>query len=105
MSEPALYVYGVLPAPFDAASLNGAAGVGGNAVRLLTQGDLAALVSDVGATPVTRTRRNLLAHTAVLEQAMPNATVLPLRFGTVAPGAAARSAPHCAISTGAWNWA
>ena len=64
-------------------------GVGGGAVRLVAADDLAALVSDASASPVQRTRRNMLAHTAVLEQAMPYATVLPLRFGTVAPDEAA----------------
>ena len=87
MSGQSLYVYGVMTAP--AAGLQGCAGVGGEAVRLLPEGDLAALVSDTGTAPVQRTRRNMLAHTAVLEQAMPCEAVLPLRFGTVAPDATA----------------
>jgi len=51
--------------------------------------DVAVLVSPGEPAPVTRSRRNLLAHTGVLERAMPHATILPLRFGTVAPNEAA----------------
>lgn len=94
MSGQALYVYGVLAANAQAVGaqaggLGAGTGVGGGAVRLLQEEDLAVLVSDAAAAPVQRTRRNMLAHTAVLEQAMPHATVLPLRFGTVAPGESA----------------
>ncbi len=89
MSGQALYVYGVLPASAQGGSAACGTGVGGGAVRLLNADDLAVLVSDAAAAPVQRTRRNMLAHTAVLEQAMPHATVLPLRFGTVAPDEAA----------------
>lgn len=92
MSDQALYVYGVMAAPGEPARAYDADGVGGARVRLLVADDLAALVSDTGTAPVQRTRRNMLAHTAVLEQAMPCATVLPLRFGTVAPDAAALAA-------------
>jgi hypothetical protein len=79
-----LYVYGVLSAA-AAAAHEGVNGVNGGAVLRLTFGDLAVLVSAAPATPVARTRRNLLAHTAVLERTIPDTTVLPLRFATVAP--------------------
>ena len=92
VSGPPLYVYGVLPAATPAAAHAGGIGVGGGAVTRVTSDDLAVLVSHADAAPVARTRRNLLAHTSVLERAMPHATVLPLRFATVVPGAAALTA-------------
>ena len=55
--------------------------------RLLPAGSLAALVSDVPPGPVAQTRRNMVAHTSVLERAIARTDVLPLRFGTVAPDA------------------
>jgi hypothetical protein len=95
-----LYVYGLVR---DAAVLNGVrdaaladatsrtadlgAGVGAAPVRLLAAGPLAALVSDVPPGPVAQTRRNMVAHTSVLERAIARTDVLPLRFGTVAPDA------------------
>jgi hypothetical protein len=96
-----IYLYGLL---CDAAGLDGVplgAGVGGAAVRLLPgeaipqegpgNETLTALVSDIPPGPVAQTRRNMVAHTALLERAMARATILPVRFGTVAPGAAALS--------------
>jgi hypothetical protein len=88
-----IYVYGVLAAPDAAAAEAAGLGVAGGAVSVLPLGDLAALVSPASEAPVARSRRNLLAHTAVLERAMAHTTVLPLRFGTVAPDAAALA--HC----------
>jgi hypothetical protein len=87
MNELPLYVYGILPAAASVAAHDGGTGVSGGMVKRLDCDDLAVLVSSASATPVTRTRRNLLTHTAVLERALQHATVLPLRFGTVAPDA------------------
>jgi Gas vesicle synthesis protein GvpL/GvpF len=62
----------------------GAQAVGGPSasVRRVVHGDLAALVSDVEPGPLTAAR-DLRAHWRVLEEAASNATVLPVRFGTV----------------------
>jgi hypothetical protein len=80
-----LYIYGVL----DACSAIGidalGRGVAGGLVEILGHGSLRALVSTVDPGEVAQTRRNMLAHTAVLERTMAQATVLPVRFGTVAP--------------------
>jgi hypothetical protein len=88
--DAALYVYGLIantgPEP-DSLTLGD--GVGGAAVTRLDDAGLTALVSPIVAGLVPQTRRNMLGHTAVLERAMTHATVLPVRFGTVAPGAAA----------------
>ena len=86
MTGNAVYVYGVVPAPQEMAA---SCGIGGAQVTLHVCGDLAALISDTAPGAVARTRRNMLAHTTVLEAAMTQGTVLPLRFGTVAPALAA----------------
>jgi hypothetical protein len=89
MSSP-LYIYGLIAADEAVSACpGGLTGLAGAPVRLLSCGDLAALVGQAGGEPIARTRRNLLAHTSVLETAHRHATVLPLRFGTVAPAEAA----------------
>jgi hypothetical protein len=70
----------------------GTAGLLGGEVLVHERDDLAALVSVLPMPAVTRTRRNLLAHAGVLEAAHRRFTVLPFRFGTVAPDAATLSA-------------
>jgi hypothetical protein len=86
----ALYVYGLLveKSTLDNTELLGL-GVSGRPVRMLPEpgvtAELIALVSDIPAGPVAQTRRNMVAHTAVLERAMACTNVLPVRFGTVAP--------------------
>jgi hypothetical protein len=87
VTEGDLYIYGVLAA--REAAWAACPGLFGGKVTTLQAGDLAALVSEAGQDPIARTRRNMLAHTSVLECAMAQATILPLRFGTVAPGAGA----------------
>jgi hypothetical protein len=46
---------------------------------------LAAVVSDSPMIEYDNTRRNMMAHTLVLEEAMQGCTILPVRFGTVGP--------------------
>jgi hypothetical protein len=78
------YVYGVAAAPPTIS----AAGVGGDAagaVEALEHDGLAAVVSDLPDEPIMPTRRNLLAHTRVLEEAISQGPMLPARFGTVLP--------------------
>ena len=91
MSNSPVYVYGILASHYDGYT-DTTPGVGGAAVSVLTIGDLTALVSPSGPDPIARSRRNMLTHTAVLERAMANTTILPLRFGTVAPDQAALTA-------------
>jgi hypothetical protein len=50
---------------------------------------LAAVVSDSPVVEYESSRRNMMAHTRVLEEAMGEFTILPVRFGTVAPSAEA----------------
>jgi hypothetical protein len=79
-SGVASYVYGV--ARSDIAPALGA-GVVGAEVRLVRHRGLAALVSDVPSAGVRARRRDLLAHSDVLQSAFATGTVVPLRFGTV----------------------
>ena len=91
--KSSLYVYGLLAdtAPLaDVASETPAQdmlgeGVAGAKVRLLQAGPLTVLVSDIVPGLVTQTRRNMVAHTSVLERVIARTDVLPVRFGTVAP--------------------
>lgn len=83
-----VYVYGLVT-PGAAASLGpilpGLAALGGAPeVSLQDLGPVAALVSAHDGSEVLQTRRNMLAHTRVLEAVMPATTVLPMRFGIVA---------------------
>jgi len=50
---------------------------------------LAAVVSDSPIVEYESSRRNMMAHTRVLEEVMQEFTILPVRFGTVAPSAEA----------------
>jgi hypothetical protein len=99
MTDRPLYVYGLLPARAPFAASNDGEGIAGGVVTRITADDLAAVVSAAEVPHVVRTRRNLLAHTSVLERALRQATVLPLRFGTVAPSADALTACMAANRT------
>ena len=79
------YVYGITAASHPEFP-EGLGGVGDPAreVRVLTEGDLAAIVSEApeGLKPK---RRDLLAHQNVLSEVGAAGCVLPMRFGSVAP--------------------
>ncbi|MGW0533191.1 GvpL/GvpF family gas vesicle protein [Streptomyces sp. NPDC003032] len=79
------YVYGIASSSHPALP-DGMEGIGKPpcTVRVLKQGDLAAIVSDApeGLKPK---RRDLLAHQNVLSEAGAAGSVLPMRFGSLAP--------------------
>ncbi|MET9458182.1 GvpL/GvpF family gas vesicle protein [Streptomyces canus] len=79
------YVYGITAASHPTLPED-LVGVGDPAlpVRVLEEGDLAAIVSDApeGLRPK---RRDLLAHQNVLTEAGADGCILPMRFGSVAP--------------------
>ncbi|WP_128434244.1 GvpL/GvpF family gas vesicle protein [Streptomyces cyaneus] len=79
------YVYGIT-ASSHADVPKDLAGVGDppRPVRVLTEGALAALVSDAPE-DLRPKRRELLAHSNVLAEAGATGCVLPMRFGSVAP--------------------
>jgi hypothetical protein len=85
----ATYLYGIGEASAFADATQGftTAGIDPDGpVRALVHGELAALVSAVPHLRYDISRRNLLAHQRVLEEAMQRATILPVSFGTVASG-------------------
>jgi hypothetical protein len=77
------YVYGVMRS--DAQPAIASAGVEGQPVGLVTSGGLAAIVSGAPPGEVRGSRRNLMAHTHVLQEAVAETCVLPMRFGVVMP--------------------
>ncbi|WP_030789811.1 GvpL/GvpF family gas vesicle protein [Streptomyces sp. NRRL S-920] len=79
------YVYGIANSSHPALP-DGMEGIGKPAcpVRILKQGDLAAIVSDAPE-DLKPKRRDLLAHQNVLSEAGAAGSVLPMRFGSLAP--------------------
>lgn len=81
MGTGPLYVYGItragagLPARLR--------GVGDGAIRLLDEGPLGAVVTDLPGLPYDARREDLMAHSDVLQAIVATATVLPMGFGTV----------------------
>lgn len=83
---PPLYVYAVVDA--DAPDPRDLTGVAEAPIWLVREGGLAVAVSDAPDSLVGR-RRELLAHSATVEALWSTGTVLPMRFGMVAPDEAA----------------
>ena len=79
----ALYLYGVVRASRLPERL------ARQGLRVLSSRGLGALVAAADDSPLRASRRNLLAHADVVEDAFGWTTVLPMRFGVVLPGAAA----------------
>ena len=61
----------------------------GDSVHTIHHGRLAAVVSASPIVEYDNSRRNMMAHTLVLEEVMEEFDILPVRFGTVAPSAEA----------------
>ena len=81
------YVYGITRS--GSAAPVTVDGVEGRPVERIERGPVAALVSGAPEGPVKASRRNLLAHTEVLQAVVASECVLPMRFGVVMPGEAA----------------
>ena len=77
-----LYVYGVTRAGAPPPREDG---IEGGRPALFARGALAAIVGPAPEGDVLPSRRNLSAHTAVLQAAMAHAPVAPMRFGVVMP--------------------
>jgi hypothetical protein len=77
------YVYGFTRAEHLPDDLGDGVGEPPGPVEVVTEGDLAALVTEVGAEGFAPRRANLEAHAEVLRRAHAHDTVLPLRFGIV----------------------
>ena len=83
MDASGLCVYGIVRS--DAALRELPHGIEDRSVSSVGSGPLAALVSPAPADLVKPSRRNLLAHAAVLQAAVEETAVLPMRFGVVMP--------------------
>lgn len=79
------YMYGVIRCPQPRQFASRGIGERGDTVHTVHFEDLAAVVSDSPIVEYEGSRRNMMAHTQVLEEAMQEFTLLPVRFGTVAP--------------------
>src|SRR3954471_9323603 len=77
------YVYGVTRA--GATERSPGEGIDGELVEVATHDGLAALVSDAPNVPVKVSRRNLMAHSRVLQSVIAQSCVLPMKFGVVMP--------------------
>src|SRR3954454_12481369 len=77
------YVYGVTRA--GATEHSPGEGIDGELVEVVTHDGLAALVSHAPNVPVKTSRRNLMAHSRVLQSVISTTCVLPMRFGVVMP--------------------
>jgi len=82
-TEAALYVYGVVHKRKVPAHL------ARRGVKLVSSGRVAALVTAVPDEPTRATRRALLGHAEIVEDAFEWTTILPMRFGVVFPDEAA----------------
>src|SRR4051812_608377 len=88
MESSPLYVYGVTRACADAGradGLKGLDGLDGKPIRTVTERDVAAFVSEAPPGEVATTRERLLTHARALDSLAADRTVLPMRFGVVAP--------------------
>jgi len=83
LGQPGCYVYGIVPA--DVELTGDVRGVGDppGRIQLVRHGNLVALVSEVNLTRGLGTPDDLRAHAQVLDTAVVEVPVLPLRFGTV----------------------
>jgi hypothetical protein len=83
------YVYAVIACSEPREFKTRGIGERGDPVYTINHGRLAAAVSDSPIIDYERSRRNMMAHTMVLEEVMAEFDLLPLRFGTVAASAEA----------------
>lgn len=79
------YLYCVIRCPEPRQFINLGIGERGDVVHTIHFEDLAVVASDSPVVQYESRRRNMMAHTVVLEEAMQDFTILPVRFGTVAP--------------------
>lgn len=84
-NENGKYLYAIIACPEARAFKARGVGERGDAVYTINHKRLAAVVSDSPIIEYDSTRRNMMAHTLVLEEVMEEFALLPVRFGTIAP--------------------
>jgi Gas vesicle synthesis protein GvpL/GvpF len=87
--EPAegQYVYAIVACAEPREFLARGIGERGDAVHLVNYRRIGAIVSSSPNIEYENSRRNMMAHTLVLEEIMKEFDLLPVRFGTIAPDA------------------
>jgi hypothetical protein len=89
MPEPetpiGMYMYCIIRCPDPLQFTTLGIGERGDIVHTVHFMDLGVVVSDSPIIEYESSRRNMMAHTLVLEEVMRDFTLLPVRFGTVAP--------------------
>lgn len=83
------YLYAIIACPEHREFRTRGIGERGDLVYTIRHRGLAAIVSDTALVEYEHSRRNMMAHTLVLEEVMKDFDLLPVRFGTVAPSAEA----------------
>lgn len=85
-SEPqGQYLYAIIEATEPVTFNSPGIGSPGSGVQTIVIDRLGAVVSASPMIEYDNTRRNMMAHTLVLEEVMKNFIMLPVRFGTVSP--------------------
>jgi len=79
------YLYCLIRADQPYQFLTRGMGERGDIVNTINYIDLAVVASDTDEPEYNESRRNMMAHTLVLEEVMQHFPILPIRFGTVAP--------------------
>lgn len=89
MTQAGKYLYCIVRCG-EECTFDGVAPIGGGAASVYTvpHGDLAVVVSDATTREYESSRSNMLAHQRVQERVLEEFTLLPVRFGTIADGAA-----------------
>ncbi|NTW97509.1 MAG: GvpL/GvpF family gas vesicle protein [Oscillochloris sp.] len=85
--DPGKYFYCIIRCPEPHEFNTRGIGEQGAIVHTINYKDLAAVVSDSPVIEYDNSRRNMMAHTAVLDEVMRDYTILPVRFGVIAPNA------------------
>jgi hypothetical protein len=83
------YIYCITRCPEPHQFANRGIGERGDVVHAVRYRSLGAVVSDSPTIEYENSRRNMMAHTVVQEEVMRDFTILPVRFGTVAPSSEA----------------
>lgn len=83
------YLYAIIGCPEPREFKARGIGERGDVVHTINHGRLGAVVSNSSVVEYENSRRNMMAHMLVLEEAMEEFPLLPVRFGTVAPSAEA----------------
>jgi len=83
--SPGKYFYCIIRCPEPREFKTRGIGEQGAIVRTVNYKELAAVVSDSPVIEYDNSRRNMMAHSAVLDEVMHNYNILPVRFGIVAP--------------------